>query len=111
MIGPPDFICSLNFKTTDPEDPSTFPNLTIEKFVYFVESSLLSLSCCFEYALTTPFTVSTASFSSGEDCDFTSVRADDDSDRTQDLKFNSDGTAVFVALRDDGILNQCRNTL
>ena len=58
----------------------------------------------FEYALTTPFTVSTASYSSGEDCDFTSVRADDDSDRTQDLKFNSDGTAVFVALRDDGIL-------
>ena len=54
----------------------------------------------FEYALSTPFTVSSASYSTGEDCDYTSIG---DTLRSQDLKFSSDGTAVFVASRDVGI--------
>ena len=54
----------------------------------------------FEYALSTPFSVSSANYSTGEDCDYTSIG---DTLRSQDLKFNSDGTAVFVASRDVGI--------
>ena len=30
-MGPPFFICSSNKGTTDPVDPKTLPNLTIEK--------------------------------------------------------------------------------
>ena len=45
-MGPPLDICSLNIGTTDPEEFSTFPNLTIENFVYedLVELSFLLFS-------------------------------------------------------------------
>ena len=45
VIGPPFFICSLNFGITEPEESSTLPNLTIENFVLaFLSDEILCLS-------------------------------------------------------------------
>ena len=48
-MGPPLDICSLNIGTTDPEELSTLPNLTIENFVY---EDLAELSFLFFSAYT-----------------------------------------------------------
>ena len=34
-MGPPEAICFLKRGTTDPEEPKTFPNLTIENLLFF----------------------------------------------------------------------------
>ena len=39
--GPPFAICFLNFGTTDPDDPKTFPNLNMQNFV-----SIFELNAC-----------------------------------------------------------------
>ena len=38
VIGPPFFTCSLKVGTTDPLEPNTLPNRTIEKIVPDLES-------------------------------------------------------------------------
>ena len=47
----------------------------------------------FEYALSTPFSVSSANYSTGEDCDYTSIG---DTLRSQDLKFFKEKVAKIL---------------
>ena len=46
----------------------------------------------YEFALSTPFSLSSATYSSGEDCNFTTAVQV----KPQDITFNSNGTAMFV---------------
>ena len=46
----------------------------------------------YEFALSSPFSLSSATYSSGEDCNFTTAVQV----KPQDVTFNSDGTAMFV---------------
>ena len=43
VTGPPLFICSLNFGTTEPDEFKTFPKRTIEKFTGRIYS--LTFAC------------------------------------------------------------------